>query len=270
VLRRLGLTAPAAGDRAGSRLWWCATGLLSLLPVHAAGRPGAPGVLDLVVSSVTPTLRALAHARRPAAAPRPGPGRDIVVVATPDLTGQVPLPAAAAERAMLAELFPGRVDTLEGDLATREAVLTAMITHRRIHLACHATADLRNPSRSMLVLADHERAPLTAADISALRLSDAELAFLSACDTARTAPALSDEAVHLASVLHIAGYRQVVATLWPISDRPAMRLSRAVYGRLATHDEESLAHALHAAVHAQRHRYPRHPFVWAGHVHLGG
>ena len=55
------------------RLWWCPTGPLTLLPLHTAGHhvEAAAGaspprtVLDRVVSSYTPTLRALLEARRP-------------------------------------------------------------------------------------------------------------------------------------------------------------------------------------------------------------
>ncbi|WP_371604901.1 CHAT domain-containing protein [Streptomyces sp. NBC_01220] len=54
----------------GHRLWWAPTGLLTFLPLHAAGhheerdRDGARPVLDRVVSSYTPALRALREARR--------------------------------------------------------------------------------------------------------------------------------------------------------------------------------------------------------------
>ncbi len=149
------------------RLWWCPTGLLSLLPVHAA----APTDFSQVVPSVTPSLRALAHARRPAG---PGPEAEIAVVAASDRPGQPSLPAAAAEAAMVAGRFRGRVTLLVGESATRTAVLAAMRGHRRIHLACHAVADLDHPSQSALLLAG---SPLTAADLGNLRLADADSAF---------------------------------------------------------------------------------------------
>jgi hypothetical protein len=53
------------------RLWWCVSELLSFLTVHAVGHhrtpeepPSPKTVTDRVVSSYTPTIRALAHARR--------------------------------------------------------------------------------------------------------------------------------------------------------------------------------------------------------------
>jgi tetratricopeptide (TPR) repeat protein len=68
VLDALGLTphAPGAG---WPRVWWIPTGPLAFLPLHAAGYHGTAegrSVLDRVVSSYAPTLRTLAHARRPA------------------------------------------------------------------------------------------------------------------------------------------------------------------------------------------------------------
>ena len=70
VLDRLGITGPPRDGQPWPRLWWCVSGLLSFLPVHAAGHhrtwaDAAPAtVIDRVISSYTPTLRALIHARR--------------------------------------------------------------------------------------------------------------------------------------------------------------------------------------------------------------
>jgi len=64
VLARLGI---AASEHGWPRLWWCPTGPLSLLPLHAAQtydpvRGSDIGVIDHVISSYTPTLRALRSA----------------------------------------------------------------------------------------------------------------------------------------------------------------------------------------------------------------
>jgi CHAT domain-containing protein len=107
--------------------------------------------------------------------------------------------------------------------------------------------------------------------VARLRLDDAELAFLSACSTARPGTRLADEAIHLASAFQLAGYRHVLATLWPVPDWPARRAVAAVYDRLAggAHRADRAPAALHATTLALRERYPDHPSIWAAFVHAG-
>ena len=83
VLSRLDL-AESAEPHAWPRIWWCPSGELSLFPLHAAGRHGTrtdpvpQTVLDRVVSSYTPSVRALLHARRPAPSDTDGAQADRV------------------------------------------------------------------------------------------------------------------------------------------------------------------------------------------------
>jgi hypothetical protein len=53
VLDHLGYRATPADDGDWLRLWWCPTGALTLVPIHAAGDHRTPGaaVIDRVVSS---------------------------------------------------------------------------------------------------------------------------------------------------------------------------------------------------------------------------
>ncbi|MEV6955567.1 CHAT domain-containing protein [Streptomyces sp. NPDC051183] len=84
VLTRLGHTRQPEEGQPWPRLWWAPGGVLGALPLHAAGHhtdlaaDGADGagrrtVMDRVVSSYTPTLRALRHARAQARRQRTGP-----------------------------------------------------------------------------------------------------------------------------------------------------------------------------------------------------
>ena len=81
VLQALGYDHEPPADQEWPRVWWAPGGLLSLLPLHAArhhrtGRGRA--VMDRVVSSYTPTIRALRHSRQRtrAAASIPAPIAD--------------------------------------------------------------------------------------------------------------------------------------------------------------------------------------------------
>ncbi|MER6047145.1 CHAT domain-containing protein [Streptomyces sp. NPDC001793] len=271
VLDRLGLrTVPCDGEP-WPRVWWCPTGWLSFLPLHAAGH-GDPGsgtwVLDRAVSSYTPTVRALLQARaRRDRAPRPQPAPLVVALsATP---GGTPLPGASDEAALLAELFPGG-RFLTGDAATVAAVGRALAEHPWVHFSCHGVSDLLNPSDSGLILHDGR---LTAFQVAAQRPSGPELAVLSACSTSQGGITLPDEAVQLASSFQLAGYPHVIGTLWTVSDKLATRLTGEFYTALA----DDLAHhrpfdpalALHRPLRSLRDRYARAPHLWAAHIHTG-
>jgi hypothetical protein len=269
VLDALGLAGPPPPGAPWPRVWWVPTGPLAFLPLHAAGHPGARdgrSVLDRAVSSYAPTVRALAHARRPAAG---GTGR-YLVVAMPETPGASPLRGARREGATLAGLLPG-ARLLSGSQATRDAVVAGLQEHDWLHFCGHGYADPVSPSASRLLVHDHAGHPLTVTDISRLELREAELAFLSACTTARGGLALADEALHLASAVQLAGYRHVVGTLWAIDDALAARTAERVYAGLgAPHPvADGAARAVHAAVRAARDEYPAMPSLWAAHVHVG-
>ncbi|MDH6109196.1 tetratricopeptide (TPR) repeat protein [Kitasatospora sp. MAP12-15] len=254
---------PAVGETGKPpRVWWLPTGLLGLFPLHAAGHPGQPGALDKVVSSYTPTLRALAHtrARPPATARRQ---LTVALTHTPDLPD---LPGTAAEAATLHSLHPG-IPPLADQGATIARVRAELPKATWAHFACHAHADLAIPSNSGLRLHDDT---LRLPDIIRLHLADAELAYLSACSTAHGGTGLADEALHLASAFQMAGYRHVIASLWPLSDHLAVTAAAAFYRCLpATPTADHAATALHYVTRDLRAEYPDHPDLWAALVHSG-
>lgn len=171
--------------------------------------------------------------------------------------------ARFSNRASLAAL-------LDGTQATRDHVTAELPRHPWAHFACHGASDLGSPSASHLLLHDHLSLPLTVVDVARLRLNRAELAFLSACSTARTVPALADEAIHLAAAFQLAGYRHVIATLWPIGDRLAVRIASDIYHSLAAADAaDTAAEALHAATRRLRGIRVSQPSTWASHLHNG-
>jgi CHAT domain-containing protein len=269
VLGQLGITGPPRDGEPWPRLWWCASGLLSFLPLHAAGHHGTPAtVIDRVVCSSTPTLRALAHARRSTVSTvRPASDR-AVVVAMPRTPGSYSdLRGAETEAAVVQRHFPGQVDTLTGMAASHEAVVAALSQARWAHFACHGHSDLADPSSSHLVLADHQTQPLTVVDLARLRMDNAELAFLSACSTARPGVRLADEAIHLAAAFQLAGYRHVIGTLWPIGDQHAVDIADHIYTSIKTTGE--VAVAVHSATRHMRDRWLDQPSVWGSHIHVG-
>jgi CHAT domain-containing protein len=250
------------------RLWWCPTGPLTLFPLHAAGRPDIPGgsVIDRVVSSYTPTLRALIEARDPVPADVPA---SMLVVAVPHAPGQPPLPNVDREVVLLQSLLPeDRRTVLRATDARVATVRDVLPAHRWVHFSCHGSQNLTDPSQGSLLLYD---GPLTITDISARR-HQGDFAFLSACKTATGGTALPDEAITLAAALHYTGYRHVIATLWSVRDSTAADVTEAIYTDIiqdgALHPDRS-ARALHEAVGTLRHKHRNNPSVWIPFIHIG-
>ncbi|GAA3268824.1 hypothetical protein GCM10020218_008570 [Dactylosporangium vinaceum] len=268
ILDKLEYAGRSTGDD-WPRIWWCPTGPLTLLPIHAAGYHRSPGraVLDRVVSSYTPTLRALLMARDEPP-PRPAGSDRMLFVGMPDTPGQEPLPNVDIERELLDEMFGDACTSLVGDGATRDAVLTGLVDHSWAHFACHGEQDLADPSRGGLLVHDGR---LTVTDLSSQQYQGA-FAYLSGCKTAVGGVHLPDEAITLAAALHYTGYRHVIATLWSVLDDEAAEVAGRVYGDIVhggvLHAGEA-AVALHHAVRALRDRHPGTPSVWTPFTHTG-
>ncbi len=291
VLNALGLhrqPAPGTQIRDWPRLWWVPGGLLGLLPLHAAGHhadppddPARRTVIDRVVSSYTPTIRALRHARQRARqAGEPDRALIVAMPTTPGIADQGRLHHVATEVAMLEARLPQPVLLIEPDVPgeldsvpTKANVLANLPNCPIAHFACHGYSDRTNPSESHLLLHDHVTEPLTIASLASVRLDQAQLAYLSACQTAsHTTYAVIDEAIHLTSAFQLAGFPHVVGTLWEIDDETAVRVADSFYTNLRTADGtlsvNRSAHALHAAVRAARDNLPL-PFLWASYLHAG-
>ncbi|WP_433529119.1 CHAT domain-containing protein [Micromonospora sp. CA-263727] len=265
VLDALG---PTRSGSAPPRIWWCPTGLLSLLPLHAAAPlGGGDEVLDRAVSSYTASLRALRHARRDGAAD-PVPVTSALVVGMPQTPGLSDLPGAAREEAVVRRHLP-RVTSLTGPAATPGAVLAALPDRPVAHLCCHGTQDLAAPARGRLALAG---GPLHVRDLWRPAGATAALAVLSACDTVRGGAALPDEALTLGTAFQLAGFRDVIGALWSVSDALTVQLCTELYAGLAVPggiDPQRAAPALHHAVRQLRAALPGRPELWAGYVHIG-
>jgi hypothetical protein len=273
ILERLGFTGPPGEGTAWPRIWWCPTGALTLLPIHAAGLHHVEGaaVLDRVISSYTPLLRTLLEAR--------GDGRDygraeadargLLFVGVAKVVGQPFLPNVEREGQTLREVFPDdRHEFLIGPRATRSVVFKQLVRHAWAHFSCHGDQNLDNPSLGGLHLYD---GLATVTDFSAQQYQG-DFAYLSGCKTAVGGVRLPDEVITLAAALHYTGYRHVIATLWSVRDRQAAQIAKDVYAGLVHNgrlDAGRAAAALHHAVRRQRDRYPRSPSMWTPFAHTG-
>ncbi|RAS71318.1 CHAT domain-containing protein [Lentzea atacamensis] len=248
------ITTPVL-EHCGERVWWIPAGPLAALPVHAAA-------LTEVCSSYSPTLAAL---RGPE---RGGEASSLLLVAMPETPGAPPLPGVAAEVDLLRPLSPVE---LIGEDATKAGVTAALGSCEVAHFACHsAPATDQAPAR--LLLHDHHLEPLTLLDIAHVPVPSGRLAYLSACATSLGTARLADEATHLAAAFQLAGFPQVVATLWPVDDETALDVATGCYGLMRTErgvDPARAAEALRTTTLRLAADNPRNPSLWACHIHVG-
>ena len=267
------------------RIWWCATGPLAFLPIHAAGIYGGPKTTvlstlsDFAISSYTPTLRALVG-RVPHLAEVRQQQQGLFMISQPDTPNLARIPKTKSEVQAIQRLtkdcgFP--VLCLEGAAATVDQVIKNMETHSSIHFACHASQNTSDPLKSGFALQDGY---LELSTIIQKRLAAADLAFLSACQTSAGDEKLSEEAVHLAAGMLAAGYRGAVATMWSIQDQYAPEIAEDFYAKITegkmTLNGEEASPALHYAIGKLRKRLMKSEtdieaslLAWVPYVHFG-
>jgi hypothetical protein len=277
------------------RLWWCVTGELGFLPIHAAGSyldASSVCAADYVVSSYIPTLASLAKAR---ALWTP--------IARSDLTGLLICESSTAESSIghLSDAFD-EVFAVHGCFTSAGAqVLNAPTAHtsvselrallegtqaRTLHMACHGIQH-SDPLKSAFLLHDGR---LSIEDIIQLNLPHAFLAFLSACQTAKGDQNAPDQAVHLPASMLFCGFRSVVGTMWyakkalhitssltvsvsrSMCDEDGPKVARHFYNSLFERyqvDLDDIAYAHDEAVQALR-RSGVPAARWAPFMHIGG
>lgn len=270
VLDACGLREPPRDGRAFPRLWWCPSGLLSLLPLHAAGRhtdraDAGRSVMDRAVVSYTPSLRALIASRSWERSTAEGA---MLHVAMPTTPGQGDLPHVAREEELLAAVFGADRTTLKGPAADRASVMRELARHRCAHFSCHATADALRPASGGLLLSD---GLLSVGEITTDH-RHRDFAFLSACKTALGGLLLPNESTTLSAALHYTGYRQVIGTLWSVRDSVAADVAEGVYRAMSADgvfDGDRAASALHLVIRGLRDLTPDRPSHWMPFTHTG-
>ncbi|KAF6753882.1 CHAT domain-containing protein [Ephemerocybe angulata] len=266
------------------RIWWCPTGPLSFLPLHAAGIYSHPNdaesTLDYVVSSYTPTVTAIIDRVKncPAIDTK---ASGLFLTSQPSAPGASSIHGTTREVRTIftkAKEHGVRALRLEGDEMSVDRCLESMLDFSSIHLACHGSQNAAEPLQSRFIF---HRGSLQLGTILKSDLKNADLAFLSACQTSTGDEKISDEAVHLAAGMLAAGYRRVVATMWSIGDQPAQEVATDFYDFIlahrkgdsgATFDATLSAHALHHATQQLRHRLDNSEhslLAWVPFVHFG-
>ncbi|KIL66749.1 hypothetical protein M378DRAFT_160226 [Amanita muscaria Koide BX008] len=213
-----------------SRIWWCPTNVLSLLPLHAAGeylRPQGKFLSQLYISSYTPSLSALLKAR---AHRNQVERKNFAAIGQAQPWGDsLPLMSVEQELDLVESLVPRNAiefTKVGSDASTRNISLRTLQENEWVHLSCHGVQNLQAPYKSCFLMKDE---PLTLLDISTTDLRNHEFAFLSACETATGDTTTPEEVIHLAAGLHFSGVKSVIGTMWEVEDGTVGLLVEAFY-----------------------------------------
>ncbi|KAG9124754.1 hypothetical protein FRC07_010363 [Ceratobasidium sp. 392] len=269
ILARLGITHGVSVDVDDlPRITWCTTGVLSFLPLHAAGDHTDPSkvLANLAISSYAPTLGSLGQST-----PTDSFTGLLAIGHESSVRGLSALPGTRAELDRVQLNAQGLPFTrLDDEAACADSVLEAMTRHSWVHIACHGSQNPQDPMKSAFHLHDKD---LDLATITRHPLENAQLAFLSACETATGYETLPDESVHLAAGLLMSGYSTVIATMWSIHDDDAPLVAGKVYEYLlegGVPDSRKAAKALHKAVDSLREKVGVEQYArWMPYVHIG-
>jgi CHAT domain-containing protein/Tfp pilus assembly protein PilF len=137
-------------------------------------------------------------------------------------------------------MFEGRILERRGEGARSPLVLSGLV--------CAGANRADTPERGIL----------SADAIAGLLLDDLQLAVLSACDTGLGEVAGGEGVFGLQRAFHIAGCRNVVASLWKVDDAATAALMTRFYGYLFAADEAKRLPPVEALRRAQLDLY-RHP-----------
>jgi tetratricopeptide (TPR) repeat protein len=295
ILEALGLSKPHDPENGPwPRIWWIPTGVLSCFPIHAAGyhgRKAAKGnVLDCVVSSYAPSVKALVSAKKQSrktdeiAEIAKGSQKRVALVAAPEPPERSALSFAKDEIERIEEYMAHHEVKSIHEKPTKINVTSLLAWCYIIHLACHGDS-LTDPSASRIVLDDWLTNSLTVRDISQMHLPNAGLIYISACHAMRVEMlTLQDENIHLVGACLLAGFPRVIGTLWQVDDKRSWNLSRDFYQRLFDGEcgklrMENAAVAFHEAVRVLRDAtmreegirkvFPPDPMIWPAYVYVG-
>ena len=213
-----------------SRIWWCPTAEFTLLPLHAAGpyRKGQRNLANLYISSYTPTLTALNHARRPNAFDCTIKGEHFVGIGQAKAKGENELVSVSAELADIEQRIDGLATftDIEGQESCIARVTEELGKNEWVHLACHGIPNRKQPLESAFALHDGH---LTIERIIQCKLENPQFAYLSACHTTVGDEESPDEVIHLASAMQFAGFRSVIGTMWAVDDAQANKITSVFY-----------------------------------------
>ncbi|KAJ6041302.1 uncharacterized protein N7446_010808 [Penicillium canescens] len=273
-----------------SRVWWMGVGAASGLPFHAAGDYSNGTIdenencLDRVISSYTPTVKALRNARERASkiACQPKEKHSLLIATMPDTPSHGALHGVRREAQAILNTVDQDMHVKELTTPSTDDVLAQLQSHELVHFACHGYSDPGDPAHSHLLLQKHSDSGPVVDKLTVSKLLDCQtmsrgwIAYLSACSTAEIRDKdLQDEALHITSGFLIAGFSHVISSLWPADDEVCVHMAAYFYEALiarratATNQNRAVAEAVRDATLRIRRQYCHSPLSWALYTHMG-
>ncbi len=181
------------------------------------------------------------------------------------------LPGAQKEVKTIAKQFDGKVFTQKA--ANRANFEQYAAKGNILHLATHAIVDDKNPALSRLLLSenytDDEEAKLYAFELQNMQLG-VDLVTLSACNTGLGRIQKGEGVMSLARAFALAGCKNILMSLWAVSDESTSSLMSHFYAFLAEgySKKESLQLAKLKYL-KDSDENGANPYYWAGFVLIG-
>ena len=207
-----------------SRIRWCPTAEFSVLPLHAAGpyREGQRNLADICISSYTPTLTALIHARRHDPSSSSSRQKCFIAIGQAEAVGESEPDSVGAELDSIGQLVDGLATftRIYGEESCISRVVEEFGKNDWVHLVYHSLPNPEKPFESAFALHD---GPFTIQHIIGCDLKNPVFAYLSACHTTVGDRERPDGAIHLALAMQFAGFRSVIGTMREVDDGEATR-----------------------------------------------
>jgi CHAT domain-containing protein/tetratricopeptide (TPR) repeat protein len=213
-----------------SRIWWCPTAEFSVLPLHVAGpyRKGQQNLPHLYISSYTPTLAALIHARRHDPSNSTTEQTRFIAIGQAKAAGESELVSVGAELDTIGQRVDGLATftRIDGEESCTFRVIEELGRNEWVHLACHGLPNRTEPLESAFALHDGH---FTIQRIIGCDFKNPKFAYLSACHTTVGDEKSPDEVIHLASAMQFVGFRSVIGTMWAVDDGETNKITSAFY-----------------------------------------
>ena len=187
-----------------------------------------------------------------------------------------PLPGSKKEIKEIDSIFLSKglkTDEILNNKATETFIKNADLeNYRYIHIATHGIVNTEEPKLSALVFYPEKSSNdgiLYSGEIYNLRLN-ADLVVLSACETGIGKISKSEGVIGLSRALLYAGAKNIIVSLWKVSDESATELMTDFYKNLITEKEDKATALYDAKIKMiENGGNFAHPFFWSPFVLIG-